>query len=31
MKAKGVIDVNQNKILILNRELLEEMASGMKI
>jgi len=31
MKAKGVIDVNKNKILILNRELLEEMASGMKI
>jgi len=31
MKAKGVIDVNKNKILILNRELLEEMASGVKI
>ena len=31
MKAKGVIDVNKNKILILNRELLGEMASGMKI
>jgi CRP-like cAMP-binding protein len=31
MKAKGVIGVNKNKILILNRELLEEMASGMKI
>ncbi len=31
MKAKGVIDVRKNKILILNRELLEEMASGMKI
>jgi CRP/FNR family transcriptional regulator len=31
MKAKRVIDVNKNKILILNRELLEEMASGMKI
>jgi CRP-like cAMP-binding protein len=31
MKAKGIIGVNKNKILILNRELLEEMASGMKI
>jgi len=31
MKTKGVIDVNKNRILILNRELLEEMASGMKI
>jgi len=31
MKAKGVINVKKNKILILNRELLEEMASGMKI
>lgn len=31
MKAKGVINVNKNKILILNRELLEEMASGIKI
>jgi CRP-like cAMP-binding protein len=31
MKAKGVINVRKNKILILNRELLEEMASGMKI
>jgi CRP-like cAMP-binding protein len=31
MKIKGVIDVNKNRILILNRELLEEMASGVKI
>jgi CRP/FNR family transcriptional regulator len=31
MKAKGVVNVKKNKILILNRELLEEMASGMKI
>jgi len=31
MKTKGVINVNKNRILILNRELLEEMASGMKI
>jgi CRP-like cAMP-binding protein len=31
MKAKGVINVRKNKILILHRELLEEMASGMKI
>jgi len=31
MKAKEVIDVKKNRILILNRELLEEMASGMKI
>ena len=31
MKAKGVINVKKNKILILNRKLLEEMASGMKI
>jgi CRP-like cAMP-binding protein len=31
MKAKGVIGVNKNKILILSRERLEEMASGMKI
>jgi CRP/FNR family transcriptional regulator len=31
MKSKGVIDVDKNRILILNRELLEEMASGMKI
>ncbi len=31
MKAKGIIDVKKNKILILNRELLEELASGLKI
>jgi CRP-like cAMP-binding protein len=31
MKSKGIIDVKKNRILILNRELLEEMASGMKI
>ncbi len=31
MKAKGVIDVRKNRILILNRGLLEEMASGLKI
>ena len=31
MKAKGVINVRKKRILILNRELLEEMASGMKI
>jgi len=31
MRAKEVIDVKKNRILILNRELLEEMASGMKI
>ena len=31
MKAKGVIDVRKNKILILKQELLEEMASGMKV
>jgi CRP/FNR family transcriptional regulator len=31
MKAKEVIDVKKNRILILNRKLLEEMASGMKI
>ena len=31
MKAKGVIDVEKNRILILNQGLLEEMASGMKI
>jgi len=31
MKAKRIIDVKKNKILILNRELLEEMASGIKI
>jgi CRP/FNR family transcriptional regulator len=31
MKAKGIIDVKKNKILILNRETLEELASGLKI
>ncbi len=31
MKAKGIIDVKKNRILILNQELLEEIASGMKI
>jgi CRP/FNR family transcriptional regulator len=31
MKGKGVIDVRKNKIFILNREVLEEMASGLKI
>lgn len=31
MKAKRVIDVKKNKILILNREALEELSSGMKI
>ncbi|MEW6375128.1 MAG: Crp/Fnr family transcriptional regulator [Thermodesulfobacteriota bacterium] len=31
MKAKGIIDVKKNKILIINHELLEELASGLKI
>ena len=31
MKARGMIDVKRNKILILNRQLLEELASGLKI
>jgi CRP-like cAMP-binding protein len=31
MKAKGIIDVKKNKILILNREALEELAAGLKI
>ncbi len=31
MKAKKIIDVKKNRILILNREALEELASGMKI
>jgi len=31
MKAKGVIDVKKNRILILNREALEQLASGLKI
>jgi len=31
MKTKGIIDVKKNKILILNREALEELSSGLKI
>jgi CRP/FNR family transcriptional regulator len=31
MKAKRIIDVKKNRILIMNREALEELASGMKI
>jgi CRP/FNR family transcriptional regulator len=31
MKTKGIIDVKKNKIIILNREALEELASGLKI
>ncbi len=31
MKTKGIIDVRKNRILILNREALEELASGLKI
>jgi CRP/FNR family transcriptional regulator, dissimilatory nitrate respiration regulator len=31
MKAKGIIDVKKNRILILNRGTLEELASGLKI
>jgi CRP/FNR family transcriptional regulator len=31
MKAKGIIDVRKNRILILNHEALEELASGLKI
>ncbi|MFB3884207.1 MAG: Crp/Fnr family transcriptional regulator [Thermodesulfobacteriota bacterium] len=31
MKAKGIIDVKKNRILILNREALQELASGLKI
>jgi CRP/FNR family transcriptional regulator len=31
MKTKGIIDVRKNRILILNRKLLEELASGLKI
>jgi CRP/FNR family transcriptional regulator, dissimilatory nitrate respiration regulator len=30
MKARGIIDVQRNKILILNREALEELSSGLK-
>src|SRR4030066_1747419 len=31
MKTKGIIEVRKNRILILNREALEELASGLKI
>jgi CRP-like cAMP-binding protein len=31
MKAKGIIDVKKNRIIILNREALEELASGLKM
>ncbi|MGA2463394.1 MAG: Crp/Fnr family transcriptional regulator [Thermodesulfobacteriota bacterium] len=31
MKAKGIIDVKKNRILILNHEALEELASGLKM
>lgn len=31
MKAKGVIDVKRNRIIILNREILEELSSGLKL
>jgi hypothetical protein len=31
MKTKKIIDVQKNRILILNREALEELASGMKL
>ena len=31
MKAKGIIDVKKNRILILNREALEELSSGLKL
>ena len=31
MKAKKIIDVKKNKIVILNREALEELASGLKV
>jgi CRP-like cAMP-binding protein len=31
MKAKKIIDVKKNKIIILNREALEELASGLKV
>src|SRR4030042_5750033 len=31
MKAKRILDVQKNRILILNREALEELASGMKL
>jgi CRP/FNR family transcriptional regulator, dissimilatory nitrate respiration regulator len=31
MRAKGIIDVQKSRIAILNRELLEELASGLKL
>jgi CRP/FNR family transcriptional regulator, dissimilatory nitrate respiration regulator len=31
MKAKGIIDVKKNRILIRNRDVLEQLASGLKI
>jgi CRP/FNR family transcriptional regulator, dissimilatory nitrate respiration regulator len=31
MKAKGIIDVKKKRILILNREALEELPSGLKM
>jgi len=31
MKAKGIIEVKKNRIIILNREALEELASGLKM
>ncbi len=31
MKAKGIIDVNKNRILILKRKALEELAAGLKL
>jgi hypothetical protein len=31
VKAKGIIDLEKNRILILNRKLLEELVLGLKI
>ena len=31
MRAKRIIDVKKNRIIILNREALEELASGLKV
>jgi CRP/FNR family transcriptional regulator len=31
MKAKGIIDIQKSKILILNREALEKIAAGLKV
>jgi CRP/FNR family transcriptional regulator len=31
MKAKGIIEVKKNKVLLLNRKALEELASGLKL